>query len=359
MTALPRDVRLYPAFFNALFKGMDAEKAHHVGFSMIRAAETSGASAALRRATRPSKRLATRVMGLDFPSPFGLAAGFDKQGLGTAALADLGFGHIEVGTITGQAQPGNPAPRLYRLVEDRALINRMGFNNDGAAAVAPRLKATRKTLTRRFGRRRPVLGVNIGKTKAVPLEDATRDYLVSTAALALHADYLVVNVSSPNTPGLRQLQDIEALAPLLAAVRTEADRRTGRHVPLAVKIAPDLADDEVDAVAAMVVDLKLDGVIATNTTISRAGLLTPDAEVEAMGAGGLSGAPLKERSLQVLGRLRRGLPDSVGLVSVGGVTSGLEVRERLELGADLVQGYTAFLYEGPFWAARINGELAR
>jgi dihydroorotate dehydrogenase len=356
MTALPR---VYPAFFNAFFKGMDAEKAHHTGFSMIQATERTGVSSALRAATRPSRKLATRVMGLDFPSPFGLAAGFDKQGLGTAALADLGFGHIEVGTITGQAQPGNPAPRLFRLVEDKALINRMGFNNDGAAAVAPRLQATRRKLTKRFGQRRPVLGVNIGKTKAVPLEDATRDYLVSTAALAVHADYLVVNVSSPNTPGLRQLQDIEALAPLLAAVRRESDRTTGRHVPLAVKIAPDLAAEDIDAVAALAVELGLDGVIATNTTVDRDGLATPETEVEAMGNGGLSGAPLKERSLEVLKRLRRSLPESVAVVSVGGVTTGSDVRERLELGADLVQGYTAFLYEGPFWAARINRELAR
>ncbi len=354
----PRLPRVYPAFFDAVFKGMDAERAHHVGFSMIRAAETTGASAALRVATRPSKALSTRVMGIDFPSPFGLAAGFDKQGLGTAALADLGFGHIEVGTITGQAQPGNPAPRLFRLTEDRALINRMGFNNDGAEAVAPRLQRTRAVLTRRFGSRRPVLGVNIGKTKVVPLEDATADYLASTRALARHADYLVVNVSSPNTPGLRQLQDIEALAPLLAAVRREADRSTGRHVPLAVKIAPDLADEDVDEVAAMAVELDLDGVIATNTTVTRDGLGTPAAEVAAMGAGGLSGAPLRERSLEVLRRLRAALPPSVALVSVGGVTTGDDVRARLELGADLVQGYTAFLYEGPFWAARINRDLA-
>ncbi|MFC7402292.1 quinone-dependent dihydroorotate dehydrogenase [Citricoccus sp. GCM10030269] len=357
-TSSPRSVRLYPAFFQAVFSGMDAERAHHIGFSMIRAAEASGASTALRLATRPSKALATRVMGLDFPSPFGLAAGFDKQGVGTAALADLGFGHIEVGTITGQAQPGNPAPRLFRLVEDRALINRMGFNNDGAVSLAPRLKATRKKLTSRFGRRRPVLGVNIGKTKAVPLEEATSDYLASTSALAVHADYLAVNVSSPNTPGLRQLQDIEALGPLLAAVRTEADRSTGRHVPLTVKIAPDLADEDIDAVAAMAVELGLDGVIATNTTVAREGLRTPADEVASLGAGGLSGAPLRDRSLAVLARLRGALPESVAVISVGGVTTGADVRQRLELGADLVQGYTAFLYEGPFWAARINRDLA-
>lgn len=350
--------RVYPAFFQVAFADMDAERAHHVGFSLIRAAESSGLSRGLRLATRPASRLTTRALGLDFPSPFGLAAGFDKQGLGTTALADLGFGHIEVGTITGQAQPGNPAPRLFRLPADRALINRMGFNNDGAAAVAPRLRVTRQRLTRRFGSRRPLLGVNIGKTKAVPLEDATGDYLASTRALALHADYLVVNVSSPNTPGLRQLQQIESLAPLLDAVGKEALRSTGRHVPLAVKIAPDLADADVDAVAALALELRLDGVIATNTTISRQGLSTPAQEVEAMGAGGVSGAPLKERSLEVLSRLRRGLGDRVSVISAGGVTTGQDVAQRLELGADLVQGYTAFLYEGPFWAARINRELS-
>lgn len=350
--------RIYPAFFQLAFADMDAEKAHHVGFDLIRLAEKSGASIALRQMTRPRRHLRTRVMGLDFPSPFGLAAGFDKQGIGTAGLADLGFGHIEVGTITGQPQPGNPAPRLFRLVDDKGLINRMGFNNDGAEAVAPRLKATRATLTKRFGSRRPLLGVNIGKSKVVPLEEATEDYLISTRALARHADYLVVNVSSPNTPGLRDLQAIESLAPLLAAVGREADKTTGRHVPLAVKIAPDLADEDIDAVAAMVQELGLDGMIATNTTISRDGLTTPAAEVEAMGAGGLSGAPLKERSLQVLERLRAGLDETIGLISVGGVTTGADVAERLDRGADLVQGYTAFLYEGPFWAARINRDLA-
>ncbi|TFI47722.1 dihydroorotate dehydrogenase (quinone), partial [Micrococcus endophyticus] len=219
--------------------------------------------------------------GCGSPTPFGLAAGFDKEGRGTAALADLGFGHIEVGTITAQAQPGNPQPRLFRLVEDRALVNRMGFNNGpGAAAVAPRLARTRAVLERRFGAVRPVLGVNIGKTKVVALEDAAEDYRASTRLLAPHADYLTVNVSSPNTPGLRQLQEIDALEPILTAVREEADRVvTGRRVPLTVKIAPDLTDEDVRAVAALAERLGLDGVIATNTTISREGLATPRADV--------------------------------------------------------------------------------
>ena len=216
-----RAPRLYPPFFRAVFGGMDAEQAHHRGFDAIRLAERTGASAALRAAFRPDPLLARTVMGLRFPTPFGLAAGFDKEGRGTAALADLGFGHIEVGTITAQAQPGNPQPRLFRLVEDRALVNRMGFNNDGAEAVAPRVASALQSLAQdaaRTHRARPVVGVNIGKTKAVGLEDATDDYVRSTRVLAPYADYLVVNVSSPNTPGLRQLQELDALRPLLLSL---------------------------------------------------------------------------------------------------------------------------------------------
>ncbi len=349
---------LYPRIFDAVFADMDAERAHEIGFKAIRSAEKTGASRLMRATFRPSKRLRTQAMGLTFPSPFGLAAGFDKAGIGTAALADLGFGHIEVGTITGQEQPGNPKPRLFRLPKDRALINRMGFNNHGAQRIAPRLAQTRKILTRRFGTVRPLLGVNIGKTKVVELDDAVDDYLISTRLLAHHADYLVVNVSSPNTPGLRQLQAIESLAPLLSAVAKTANSVTGRHVPLAVKIAPDLADDDVVAVADMVTELGLDGIIATNTTISREHLTTDAAEVASLGAGGLSGAPLAERSLEVLHLLARHVTDA-SIISVGGVTTGDDVIERLEAGASLVQGYTAFLYEGPLWAGRINAALER
>ncbi len=355
-----RAPRLYPPFFRAVFAGMDAEDAHHRGFQAIRAAERTGVSAALRSAFRPDPLLARTVMGLRFPTPFGLAAGFDKEGRGTAALADLGFGHVEVGTITAQAQPGNPRPRLFRLPEDRALVNRMGFNNDGAAAVAPRLARTRATLERRFGEVRPALGVNIGKSKVVPLEDAAEDYRASTRLLAPHADYLAVNVSSPNTPGLRQLQEISALEPLLAAVRDEADRAVaGRRVPLAVKIAPDIADEDVREVAAMAARLGLDGVIATNTTITRDGLTADAAHVESLGAGGLSGAPLTARSVEVLRVLRAALPAETAVISVGGVTDADDVLERLDAGAQLVQGYTAFLYEGPFWAGRITAGLGR
>ncbi|MDO5634459.1 MAG: quinone-dependent dihydroorotate dehydrogenase [Micrococcus sp.] len=352
--------RLYPPIFSAVFAKMDAEDAHHRGVQGIQAAERLGVSAALREAFRPDPWTARTVMGLRFPSPFGLAAGFDKQGLATTALAELGFGHIEVGTITAQAQPGNPRPRLFRLIEDRAVLNRMGFNNDGAAAVAPRLARTRQVLERRFGPQRPVLGVNIGKTKTVALEDAVQDYRTSTRLLAPHADYLAVNVSSPNTPGLRQLQEIATLEPLLQAVRQEADRVSpGRRVPLAVKIAPDLADEDVRAVAELAERIGLDGVIATNTTIDRTGLDTDAAHVESLGAGGISGAPVAARSREVLALLRSALPAQIAVISVGGVSTTEDVLERLAAGADLVQGYTAFLYEGPFWAGRINAGVSR
>lgn len=352
-------MRVYPTFFRFAFSWMDAERAHRIGFRAIRLANRCGAGRLLQRLTAPAPSLRTEAFGLTFPSPFGLAAGFDKEGHGIEALTDLGFGHVEVGTITGQAQPGNPAPRLFRLVQDRAVINRMGFNNDGAAAVAPRLRSARAALQRRYPAVRPVIGVNIGKSKVVELEDAVADYLVSARSLAPAADYLVVNVSSPNTPGLRLLQDVESLRPLLAAVGETADTAAGRHVPLLVKIAPDLSDDDIDDVARLALELKLDGIIATNTTVARTGLVSGAERIAACGAGGLSGAPLKQRSLEVLARLRAVTGGAITLVSVGGVESGQDVRDRLAAGATLVQGYTAFLYEGPFWAARINRELAK
>ncbi|MHA7277606.1 quinone-dependent dihydroorotate dehydrogenase [Arthrobacter sp. HLT1-21] len=350
-------MRIYPAIFRLLFARMDAERAHRIGFRLIRVAGRTPAGLVLRQLTKPHPGLQTSALGMTFPSPFGLAAGFDKEGHGIAALTSLGFGHVEVGTITGQAQPGNPTPRLFRLIADRAVINRMGFNNDGAAAVAPRLRAARTTLERRYVANRPIIGVNIGKTKSVNLRDAVEDYLVSTRELAPAADYLVVNVSSPNTPGLRLLQDVESLRPLLTAVRRTADECAGRPVPLLVKIAPDLEDQDIDDVAALAVDLRLDGVIATNTTITRSGLVTDNATVMKCGVGGLSGAPLKQRSLEVLRRLRATAGDQLAIVSVGGVETAEDVLERLDAGATLVQGYTAFLYEGPFWARKINRRL--
>ncbi|WP_425559424.1 quinone-dependent dihydroorotate dehydrogenase [Catenulispora yoronensis] len=353
---------MYPKLFNGVFRRMDAEQAHRLGFGAIRAVGALPAGvglAVLERAFQARDTvLKQTVFGVDFPAPFGLAAGFDKNAEGIDALAALGFGSVEIGTVTGQGQPGNEQPRLARLIADRAVVNRMGFNNVGAVEVARRLKR-RVAKPERWDKVPPVVGVNIGKTKAVPESEAAADYVASTRLLAPYADYLVVNVSSPNTPGLRNLQAVEVLRPLLTAVREAADQAVpGRKVPLLVKIAPDLADDDVDAVADLALELGLDGIIATNTTIGRDGLKSAAAKMEAAGGGGLSGAPLKARSLEVLRRLRARTDGRLALISVGGVETAADAWQRLVAGADLVQGYTGFIYEGPAWASRINRGIA-
>lgn len=352
-------MRIYPLVFKHVFAKMDPEQAHHFAFNAIKIAQRAGLTKLTRKFFAPSAKLKRTVMGIDFPSPFGLAAGFDKGATGIVGLSDIGFGHVEIGTVTGQAQPGNPQPRLFRLIEDRAVINRMGFNNEGAERVAARVANARQELKDDYSATRPVIGVNIGKTKVVGLEDAVGDYLASTRQLAIHADYLVVNVSSPNTPGLRLLQSVESLRPLLSEVGELADKVAGRHIPLLVKIAPDLSDEDVADVAQLAIELELDGIIATNTTITRDGLKSEITKVEEIGAGGLSGAPLKARSLAVLRQLRSLVPSDMALIAVGGVETAQDVKDRLDAGADLVQGYTAFLYEGPFWARSINRGLER
>jgi dihydroorotate dehydrogenase len=338
---------MYPLFFRTLLSRLDPEFAHHIAMLVIRIAGVPPFSWAARALTAPAPELRTEAVGLSFPSPFGVAAGFDKNVVGVKGLAALGFGHVEIGTVTAIPQPGNPKPRLFRLIPDRAVVNRMGFNNAGAQAAARRLH----TLRRRH--RDVIIGVNIGKSRVVEVADATADYVRSATLLAPLADYLVVNVSSPNTPGLRGLQAVETLRPLLTAVKDAAGR-----TPLLVKIAPDLPDEEVRAIARLAVDLGLDGIIATNTTISREGLTTDPAVVAAAGEGGLSGAPLKERSLAVLKLVRSTVPEGFVVVSVGGVDTAADVQERLDAGADLVQGYTAFLYRGPLWGRQINRGLA-
>ena len=332
----------YDHLFDRVLTRVDAERAHHLGFRAIRAGS---------RAVRTPVGRPVEALGLTFANPLGLAAGFDKNAVGIDALARLGFGHVEVGTVTGEPQPGNPKPRLFRLPTDRAIVNRMGFNNDGAVAVAVRL--SRRALKPHSD---VVLGVNIGKTKVVPEDDQAavqRDYEKSAGLLAPFADYLVVNVSSPNTPGLRNLQAVERLEPLLGAVRARADEVTTRRVPVLVKIAPDLSDDDVLAVADMALASGLDGIIATNTTISRDGLLTDTAEVEALGAGGLSGAPLRERSLAVLRSLRERVGPDLVLIGVGGISSPADARARLDAGATLVQAYSGFVYGGAAWPRRV------
>jgi dihydroorotate dehydrogenase len=376
---------LYRALYWLVLRRLPAEWVHHVAFGALRLMMALPGVGALWRwwCAPRDPVLRVRALGLELDGPLGLAAGFDKDARGPAALGALGFAFVEIGTVTAQAQPGNPRPRMFRLPADRALVNRMGFNNAGAEAAAARLERLRARAAGSGGSaRRLVIGVNIGKTKVVAEEAAVDDYVASARRLAPLADYMVVNVSSPNTPGLRNLQAVDKLRPLLAAVRRACDEAVGsgsgagtasgagagtasgsgspgRRVPLLVKIAPDLADDDVDAVADLALELGLDGIIATNTTIGRGGLRTDAARVEAIGAGGLSGAPLKARSLEVLRRLRARVGDRLVLVSVGGIESGDDAWERVRAGATLVQGYTGFIYGGPMWPRRVHRELAR
>lgn len=351
---------LYQLCFHALLRHLDSEQVHRASFATLRGmSRLPGALAGMRAVLAPrASSLPVHALGREFPGPLGLAAGFDKNAAGVASVHALGFSFVEVGTVTGQPQPGNPRPRLFRLVRDRAIVNRMGFNNDGSAAVAERLRRFRN---RSAGTRGPttIVGVNIGKTKSVPEDAAAADYALSARRLAGLADYLVVNVSSPNTPGLRNLQAVDQLRPLLEAVRA-ATREAGHDdVPLLVKIAPDLADADIDAVADLAAELRLDGIIATNTTTSRDGLATAPDRVAALGAGGLSGAPLRGRALAVLRRLRARAGDDLVLIAVGGIETPADAWERIRAGATLVQGYTGLVYGGPLWPRRIQRGLAR
>ena len=355
---------MYRLLFRVVLRRVPAETAHRAGFWLIRVlAGAPGVAWLLRRWLGPRDPvLRVRTLGLEFPGPLGLAAGFDKDARATSGLGALGFGFVEVGTVTARAQPGNPRPRMFRLPADRALVNRMGFNNDGAAAAAARLRRRpRGSRGPRGPRDGPIVGVNIGKTRAVPDQEAAADYAASARAVAGVADYVVVNVSSPNTPGLRDLQATDRLRPVLVAVRAALDAGPagGRRVPLLVKIAPDLAAEDVDAVADLAVELGLDGVIATNTTVARDGLASSAAEVAAAGAGGLSGPPLREPALAVLRRLRERAGDRLVLIAAGGIETPDDAWERLTAGATLVQAYTGFIYGGPLWPRRMHAGLAR
>ncbi|HEX6197006.1 MAG TPA: quinone-dependent dihydroorotate dehydrogenase [Jiangellaceae bacterium] len=358
----------YEWVFRHVLQRVDAERAHRISFTALRAITgLPGGTALVQRLCRgPDRPVA--ALGVTFPNPLGLAAGFDKDAKGIDALGALGFGFVEVGTVTARPQPGNPRPRLFRLPDDRAIVNRMGFNNDGAEAVAGRLGRRSQRRADHRGRwwgvrgsqgPSPRVGVNLGRSKATPDDAAIDDYVSSARLVAPYADYLVVNVSSPNTPGLRELQAVESLRPLLTAVRDAARGAAGRPVPLLVKIAPDLSDDEIVAIAVLATELRLDGIVATNTTVSRDGLRSSQQDVAAAGAGGLSGAPLRDRSVAVLALLRRHLDDGTVIISVGGIESAADAQERLDAGATLVQAYTALVYGGPFWPRRVLRELNR
>jgi dihydroorotate dehydrogenase len=338
---------MYRVLFFLILSRIDPERVHHAVLRILRVLPFIGLGALLRCVTAPAPHLAVHALGRRFESPFGIAAGFDKDATAVRGLWQLGFGHVEVGTLTARAQEGNPLPRLFRLIADRAVINRMGFNNHGAEAAARRLRFSIAH------RDRPVIGANIGKSRVVSTENAVADYCESAWQLAPVADYLVVNVSSPNTPGLRDLQQVDRLKPLLEAVKAAAGA-----TPLLVKISPDLANEDIELVCQLVARLELAGIVATNTTTSRDGLRSDPRAVQAAGSGGLSGAPLACRSLEVLRLVRSFIPPDMCVISVGGIETAADVIGRLKAGATLVQGYTGFIYEGPLWAHRINRELA-
>lgn len=333
---------IYEAVRRALFLA-PPERVHNLVFTALRGATATEISRGpLRRALAPTDPiLASTVFGVRFPGPLGLAAGFDKDGDGLKTWGALGFGYAEIGTVTPRPQPGNPQPRLFRLASDRALLNRMGFNNHGAGQLALRLARHHPDVP---------IGVNIGKSKVTPPEHASQDYAAGARLLGSLADYLVVNVSSPNTPGLRDLQAVESLQPILTAVLAET------ATPVLVKIAPDLSDADVDAVADLAVEAGLAGIVATNTTVSRAGLRTPG--VADLGPGGVSGPPVARRAVEVLRRLYARVGESQVLISVGGIETAEDAWARITAGASLLQGYTGFVYGGGLWAKHIHDGLA-
>ncbi|MBI1316884.1 quinone-dependent dihydroorotate dehydrogenase [bacterium] len=338
----------YRSLLAPLLFRFDPESVHHSAYYLL---EQTGKLALtrhlLQRSFRvaPDTRLRQRIMGMDFAHPVGLAAGFDKDARVYQALGALGFSHVEIGTLTPKPQPGNDRPRLFRLKEDRALINRMGFNNEGVDRAAGRIAPGV----------RPLLGGNIGKNKATPNEQAAHDYCYALRALRGKVDYFTINISSPNTPGLRALQDKEPLSQLLEAIQLENHRQS--PMPILLKLAPDLTETAMMEAAELVNEYRLDGVIATNTTLDRNGLKTPAPIIESLGAGGLSGAPLRHKSTEAVRLLRNTLGPEKIIVGVGGIFTASDVIEKLAAGADLVQLYTGFIYEGPGVIRNIVTEL--
>jgi dihydroorotate dehydrogenase len=335
----------------ALFR-RDSEHAHEMG---VNAMALLGRLAPLRRTLELWSRRAwsgsrpVEAFGLRFPNAVGLAAGFDKNARAWPAAAALGFGHVEIGTVTALAQPGNPRPRMFRYPEQEAVINRMGFNNEGSEQVAARLAGQRPPGTRAIP-----LGVNLGKSKVTAIEEAPADYLASFHRLADYADYLVLNVSSPNTPNLRQLQDESRLRELLSAVTGANAARAAlpgrKRIPVLLKIAPDLTWPQIDVVLGVIAEYRLDGLIATNTTLARPGFFASVQE-----SGGLSGAPLRRRSTEIIAYISRATGGRLPLIGVGGITDVESAAEKLDAGATLVQVYSGMIYRGPFFAR----ELAR
>ena len=336
---------MYRLLIKPIFFLLPAERAHYTAMKMLQFAHrVPGGRALLKMLFSPAKRNLKRTLfGLQFDNPVGLAAGFDKDARWVDELSSLGFGFIEIGTLTPKAQPGNDKPRLFRLPKDEALINRMGFNNGGAAAAAERLRQ-RST--------RIIIGGNIGKNKMTANEEAVNDYLACFETLFEEVDYFAVNVSSPNTPGLRALQEKEPLLHLLNSLQ-QANNKKPKRKPILLKIAPDLTDEQLNDIIDIVRESKIDGVIATNTTIARAPLITSKNEIDAIGAGGLSGKPVAQRSTEVIRYLKEKSHNAFPVIGVGGIHSAQDAIDKLNAGADLVQIYTGFIYEGPGLVKRI------
>lgn len=344
---------MYQYLLKPFFFLFPPERAHHLTLRLFKIGlSIPGVGALLNSLYRfRHPALQRELFGLTFENPVGLAAGFDKDGKHYHSMAKLGFGFLELGTVTPRPQSGNPQPRLFRLPEDEALINRMGFNNDGVEALVQRLK--------QYGKPKGVLiGGNIGKNKTTSNEQAAEDYKICFEALFPYVDYFVVNVSSPNTPNLRALQDKEPLSRLLQLLQ-DLNHMHPSPKPILLKIAPDLTDGQLDDILEIVADTKIDGLIATNTTISRADLQTSEASVTAMGAGGLSGQPVKERSTEVIRYLHEKSSGQVKIIGVGGVAKPEDALEKLKAGASLVQVYTGLVYEGPGMVKRINQAIAK
>lgn len=340
---------MYKELLRPLLFQIDPEKVHNYSYTALRTAFKLPFSARIAESmyARQDPRLEREVFGLKFPNPVGLAAGFDKNALLVDEFSHLGFGFIEIGTVTPRPQPGNDKPRLFRLPQDQAIINRMGFNNQGAETAAHRLKYRKSNI---------IIGGNIGKNKDTPNEQALLDYEKCFEALYDVVDYFVVNVSSPNTPGLRELQDKEPLTQLLAAVQRKNQAKP-KPRPLLLKIAPDLTDPQLDDIVEIAKETNLAGIIATNTTISRENLETHLSDIQEIGAGGLSGKPLKARATEVIRYLREKLPESIRIIGVGGIMTPEDALEKLNAGADLIQLYTGFVYEGPGLVKAINDTL--
>lgn len=342
---------MYQLFRSILFR-FDAEKVHYFVVGLLKLIVKFPPSKWLFRSMYHIKHpsLEREFIGLKFPNPVGLAAGFDKNAKYFNELESCGFGFIEIGTVTPLAQPGNELPRLFRLKKDEAILNRMGFNNDGVEEALKHLKARKN--------HQLIIGGNIGKNKWTPNEEALNDYLICFDALFEEVDYFVVNVSSPNTPNLRALQEKEPLMELLSTLQQKNETKATPK-PILLKIAPDLTNEQLDEIIEIVQETKIAGLIATNTTISRDGLITPSSEVEALGAGGVSGKPLTQRSTEVIRYIHTKSNGSIPMIAVGGIHSAKDALEKLDAGATLVQLYSGFIYEGPGLIKKINQALIK